>query len=86
VNEYIEARMQEEATNAAINRELSALKRMLSLGIKQTPPLVERMPYIPRLEENNVRKGFFEHGELVAIRKALAEYLKGFRVRLVFGV
>jgi integrase len=78
VNEYIEIRMQEEATNATINRELSALKRMLSLGIKQTPPLVERMPYIPRLKENNVRKGFFEHGEFVAIRKELPEYLKGF--------
>jgi hypothetical protein len=28
VNEYIEIRMQEEATNATINRELSALKRL----------------------------------------------------------
>jgi integrase len=51
---------------------------MLSLGIKQTPPLVERMPYNPRLKENNVRKGFFEHGEFTALRKELPEYLKDF--------
>lgn len=62
----------------SINRELSALKRMLSLGIKQTPPLVERMPYIPRLKENNVRKRFFEHDEFVALRGNLPDYLKGF--------
>jgi integrase len=70
--------MQEGATNGTINRELSALKRMLSLGIKQTPPIVERMPYIPRLKENNIRKGFFEHAEFTAVRKELPDYLKGF--------
>ena len=38
----------------------------------------DRVPYIPMLEENNVRKGFFEHAEFVSLRDALPSYLKGF--------
>jgi integrase len=54
------------------------LKRILNLGARQTPPKVDRVPYIPMLKENNVRKGFFEHGDFLALRKALPDYLKGF--------
>jgi hypothetical protein len=61
INEYVEMRIEEEAANATINRELAALKHMLNMGAKQTPPLVDRVPHIPMLRENNVRKGFFEH-------------------------
>ena len=77
VNAYIEARLSEGAQNATINRELAALKRMLNLGAKQTPPKVDKVPFIPTLKENNVRKGFFEHGEFLALRDGLPEHLKG---------
>jgi integrase len=51
---------------------------MLNLGAKQTPPIVDRVPHIPMLKENNARKGFFEHDEFLAVREALPEYMKGF--------
>jgi len=78
INIYIEERLAEGAANATINRELAALKRMLNLAAKQTPPKVDKVPYIPMLKENNVRKGFFEHDQFLALRDVMSEHLKGF--------
>ncbi len=64
------------AENATINRELALLKHAFRLGWKSTPRKVAVLPYIPMLEERNVRKGFFEHGQFLAMRAAVPEYLR----------
>jgi len=78
IQAYIEKRIGQDAANATINRELAALKRMLQMGAQQTPPQVNRVPHIPMLKEDNVRKGFFEYDAFLALREALPDYLKGF--------
>src|SRR5216684_2090164 len=76
VRAYIIQRQQESASNGSINRELAALKRMFNLASEMTPPKVVRVPYIPMLRECNVRNGFFEHDEYLALQRELPEYLK----------
>jgi len=78
INQYIEMRLEEGAANGTINRELAALKRLLNIGARQTPPKVGMLPYIPMLKERNVRQGFFEHCDFLELRKSLPDYLKGF--------
>jgi integrase len=76
IRAYTIRRRDQGASNGSINRELAALKRMFNLAAKMTPPKVARVPYIPMLRENNVRKGFFEHHEYLALRRELPSYLK----------
>ncbi len=82
IQRYIARRQQEGAANATVNRELALLKRAFNLGKKHTPPKVSHLPYIPMLDEDNVRKGFFEHGDYLALREALPA---AFRPVLAFG-
>jgi integrase len=79
IREYIQARKDEGGSNATINRELSALKRMFNLGAKKRPPKVDmtRVPHIEMLKEDNARQGFLEYGQYLALLKALPEHLRG---------
>jgi integrase len=74
ISEYVKKKIEEGKANATINRDLSALKRMFTLAKRSNK--VRDVPYVPMLQENNVRKGFFEFENFLAIRDALPEYLK----------
>jgi len=74
IKAYIVKRQNYGAASATINRELGCLKRMFRLGFEQTPQLVGRVPHIPMLKEYNIRSGFFEHEDFLALRGALPDY------------
>jgi len=76
IEAHKEKRMLAGLSNATINRELSALKRMFSLASQCMPPKIRQMPYISMLEESNTREGFFEYDEYLAVKDALPSYLK----------
>lgn len=76
VKEFIKGRRAAGASDATLNRELSIVRRGFSLGLQHDPPLVLRVPHIPKLEEDNVRQGFLERDQYEALRAALPERLR----------
>jgi integrase len=82
IKKYVERRLSNGLENATVNRELAAVKRAFNLAARCTPPKVSHVPYIPMLKENNVRKGFIEQEDYLALRNALPEHLKSV---LTFG-
>jgi integrase len=73
LNAYVDKRQEAGATNATINRELAALKRMFNLGRKATPPKVIFVPAFPRLAENNIRQGFLEDAQYEKLLESCLE-------------
>lgn len=70
VRQYQLHRRRQRAEAATINRETSALSRMLHLAIRREA--LSRMLVFPnRLEENPLRQGFFEHAEYLQVRAHL---------------
>lgn len=76
ISDYIEKRLEvDEVKPATVNNELTALKRMFNLGKQHTPPMVGDVPKITKLEERNVREGFFDHKQFLKLRSKLPKYL-----------
>ena len=75
VRQYIVQRQTAGASNAAINRDLIALKRTFSLAIQAG--LLTTRPYLPLLAEQHVRTGFFERDELDRMTQHLPASMRG---------
>lgn len=76
VAQHIARRRAEGRATATINRELTALKRMFSLGARAQPPLVTTVPYIPLLKGEKVRKGFFEDEDYRALLAVVPPHVR----------
>ncbi|MFL6448690.1 MAG: tyrosine-type recombinase/integrase [Bryobacteraceae bacterium] len=76
VKAFIEQKQTAGYANASINRWLEALRRGYTLGLQELPPLVYAAPDIESLmlEEDNVREGFLEHAQYVALRDELPDH------------
>ena len=74
VRTFIRGRQEHRASNAEINRELAVLKRMYSLAVQGQK--LRHRPYIPMLQENNVRTGFFEAEQFTALLSHLPAELQ----------
>ena len=86
---------QRDLSNAYINRFLSALRRAFQLGYDHIPRLVASVPHFPKLEENNIREGYYEHDEYMRLHNELPPYLRlavtiayisGVREGEIFGI
>lgn len=84
VNIYIAQRLGAKAANATVNRELAVLKRMYKLAIKTGRIKSGDLPYIPSLEERNVRKGFLKDAQYHALASSTAR--RGLWLRTMFEV
>lgn len=87
VRVLVTQRQTDRAANGTINREPSALKRMFTLACQAGKLLAA--PHIPMLQEDNVRRGFFEREQFESVHRLLpAEvqpvvtfgYLTGWRI------
>ena len=74
ISSYVKCRLEVGAANATVNRELAALKRMFRLGVQSRK--VAEVPYVPMLQERNIRTGFFDRPQFETVLKYLSEDLK----------
>jgi len=79
---YIKQRQRDEAKPATINRELAILHRAFQLGSQADPPMVARVPHVPKLAEENVRTGFLKRPQYERLLRVLPVAL---RLLFVFG-
>jgi integrase len=74
ISAYIARRQESGASNATINRELSALKRAFNLAVRAKR--LSSAPFIQMLEEHNARQDFISHSAFLSLRESLPEHLR----------
>ena len=52
------------------------MKRAFRLAATSDPPIVARVPRVPKLEEHNIRTGFLEHDVYLRVRAELPEQIR----------
>jgi integrase len=72
---FIETLREEGKKNGTVNRPLQLLGQAYKIAVTSDPPVLSRMLRVPRLEENNVRKGKFTNAEAEQIFAGLPEYM-----------
>ena len=77
---YILRCRDEKAADATINREMAIIRRSFTIASKSNPPKV------PLLEEQNIREGFLEYDQYIALREKLPAHLKALRVGYQLGM
>ncbi len=93
IMDYIRQRKEKGASDSTVQKETAALKRMFNLAI-QSEKLTWK-PYIPSINPQNVRQGFFEEQEFRAVLSHLPEeirpvaefgYCTGWRLSEILGL
>lgn len=74
IQAFTKDRLEAGASNAEINRELALLKRAYNLALRAER--IVKKPYIPLLQERNVRQGFFELREFETVLAYLPDSLR----------
>jgi integrase len=74
--QYIAQRQSAGAAHATINRELAIVRRGFQLGYEADPKLVQQVPVIHKLPEDNVRQGFLEPDQYENLLEELPDNLK----------
>ncbi len=74
IQAYTKQRQEAKASNGEINRELALLKRAYNLACRAER--IIKKPYIPLLQERNVRQGFFERSEFDTVLAKLPDFLR----------
>ncbi len=77
VHGFIATLKAEGKQNATINRSLQLLGQAYKLAVTSDPPMLPRTLRVPKLEENNIRKGKFSNDEAEAIFAGLPDYMSG---------
>jgi integrase len=76
IRTYIKKRLDEEVVNGTINRELTLLKRAYNLG--RMDGVIQVVPHIPLLPENNVRQGFLTEEQAHKVAGCAVSHLQDF--------